>query len=70
MVDIDNGNMKVSLRGCEFNMKYILDMLCEQIGGESGGHERAAGAIIPITSEKVFIGTVDKIINKVGALND
>ncbi len=65
-----DGNTKVSLRTTN-NVNGILDLrkiIEESIHGignaESGGHQNAAGAVIPTDKEVDFIGTAKEILGK------
>lgn len=61
MAYYDN-KIKVSARnnGSEKNMREFLEGIVEQIGGETGGHQRAAGANISKEKEKDFIELLKK----------
>ncbi|MFH0978205.1 MAG: DHH family phosphoesterase [Candidatus Woesearchaeota archaeon] len=54
------GTIKASLRISgrkkeEADLKSILQEIIEKVGGESGGHTDAAGAIVPIEKEEEFL---------------
>jgi RecJ-like exonuclease len=46
------------------NLGLIIKTAAEQVGGSGGGHENAAGAIIPSESLDEFIKTVDLLVGK------
>lgn len=56
--------VKVSARtNIDVNLGELLSKVVEKIGGESGGHAKAAGAYIENEKEKEFIETLKVIIN-------
>ena len=60
MARLDNKTTKISLRKTgrnkkEINLKEILNNITEKVGGETGGHINAAGALISIEKEEEFI---------------
>jgi len=64
------GKVKVSARMHEalskrgINLGFIIKTAAEEVGGSGGGHENAAGAIIPSESLNTFIKTVDLLVGK------
>jgi len=64
------GKVKVSARMHEalskrgVNLGLIIKTAAEQVGGSGGGHENAAGGIIPSESLDNFIKTVDQLVGK------
>jgi len=64
------GKVKVSARMHEtlskrgINLGAIIKKAAEQVGGSGGGHESAAGAIIPLESLDDFVKTVDLLIGR------
>ncbi len=65
-----DGNTKISLRATSnangtLNLKRIIDEITEGIGNaESGGHQNAAGAVIPTEKESSFIETAKEVLGK------
>jgi len=59
-------NIKVSLRISgeveDKNAREILDTIVKKIGGECGGHKKAAGCIIKKENEEKFIETLKKTL--------
>lgn len=62
MADTEDGEVKVSFRGSGLNVAETLKKACSEIGGEAGGHEKAAGAVIPKGSESDFVASVERSI--------
>lgn len=64
------GKIKVSARMHEslskrgIDLGLIIKTVAEQVGGNGGGHENAAGAIIPSESLDNFIKAVDLLVGK------
>ncbi|NHW44704.1 MAG: DHH family phosphoesterase, partial [Candidatus Verstraetearchaeota archaeon] len=64
------GKVKVSARMHEalskrgVNLGLIIKTAAEQVGGSGGGHENAAGGIIPSEFLDNFIKTVDQLVGK------
>lgn len=63
----DNEHTKISLRISgkkpSVNLKKIMHTITSEIkGAEAGGHQDAAGAIIPVTSEETLIEVAKKIL--------
>ena len=55
--------IKVSARlvgDSSINLKSILEPIVEMTDGECGGHQRAAGCIIPLSQEGLFINLLQK----------
>jgi hypothetical protein len=44
------------------NLQKLLDTVIKLIGGESGGHAKAAGCVIPLEKEEIFIKALKKEI--------
>ena len=70
MAQAVEGNTKISLRTTN-NVNGALDLrriIEEIIGGignsESGGHQNAAGAVIPTDKEKVFLDSAKEVLGK------
>lgn len=62
-LDEEKGKIKVSSRNVGRNGRNVREMLnyvIEQIGGEVGGHEFAAGAVIDIEKENLFIDSLKR----------
>ena len=57
IVDDEDGYVKVSLRGGK-NLSSLVSPVAERVGGEGGGHDRAAGARIPEDKVEEFISLV------------
>lgn len=66
---IDN-TTKVSLRVAgikpreDIDVREIVKEVVEKVGGEAGGHQFAAGAIIPTEKEEEFIETAKEVLEK------
>ena len=59
---------KISLRAAGNNghdLMEIIKKITEKVGGEAGGHENAAGAIIKTDKEEEFIKESKEILEKV-----
>jgi len=56
--------IKVSARRRDFpiELNKVMEKAAKKVGGESGGHKEAAGAMIPKGHEKTFIKVLDEII--------
>ncbi|MEM5798747.1 MAG: DHH family phosphoesterase [Candidatus Aenigmatarchaeota archaeon] len=61
-VKTEDGNIKISARASNGNLKEVVSLAAKAIGGEGGGHAKAAGAIIPSGTENVFIENVEKLL--------
>ena len=65
-----DGNTKISLRTTNnvngaLNLKKIIEEMISGIGdSESGGHQNAAGAVIPTDKESMFIETAKEVLGK------
>jgi single-stranded-DNA-specific exonuclease len=44
----------------EFNLMELLTSIAEKVGGQAGGHQQAAGALIKTEKEKEFIATAKR----------
>lgn len=70
MARADNGTTKVSLRisGRPDNegvdLRVVVNEIIRQSGGESGGHQYAAGAIISTEDEPKFMEAAQRILSK------
>jgi nanoRNase/pAp phosphatase (c-di-AMP/oligoRNAs hydrolase) len=72
MARADDGTTKVSLRiaskrrdaGASVDLRGIADEITKQVGGEAGGHQYAAGAIINTEKEEVFIEDAKRVLAK------
>ena len=57
----EEGDLKVSSRGNlslvkqGLNLSEIMRLSAQYVGGEGGGHDIAAGATIPLKTEKLFL---------------
>lgn len=66
---IDN-TTKVSLRIAstkprqDINLKDIVREIVDKVGGEAGGHQYAAGAVIPTSKEAEFIQVAREVLEK------
>ncbi len=64
----EEDQLKVSARGLEelvdqgIHMGKIMQEAAEQVEGGGGGHDIAAGAYIPVKSEKKFLREVDRLV--------
>lgn len=65
-----DGNTKVSLRtannlGGALDLKKMIDDIIMGIGNcEAGGHQNAAGAIIPTEKESMFIEAAKEVLGR------
>ena len=70
MAQAIDGNTKVSLRTTNnlngnLDLKNIIEEIINGIGNsESGGHQNAAGAVIPTDKEANFIGQAKEVLEK------
>ena len=70
MAQVLDGNTKISLRTTNnlngnLDLKNIIDEIINGIGNaEAGGHQNAAGAVIPTDKEEAFIGAAKKVLAK------
>lgn len=64
MAYTDSNTIKVSVRitgkNEDINLKKIIESIANAVGGESGGHKDAAGCVIPLSQESVFINLLQK----------
>ena len=58
------GTIKLVKKG--LNLSTILKSACDQVGGSGGGHDVAAGGVIPKGKEKEFVELVNKILKEQG----
>ncbi|RLJ06542.1 MAG: hypothetical protein DRP12_03855 [Candidatus Aenigmatarchaeota archaeon] len=66
LVKTEEGDLKVSARGNGINLKEVLSEIASAVGGEGGGHEHAAGAVIPMEKQEAFIQLIE---NRLQILN-
>ena len=52
------------IKKSELDLKLILDSICQGLGGQGGGHQNAAGAIIPQEKEEEFILRAQEYFSK------
>ena len=70
MAQAIEGNTKVSLRTTNnlngaFDLKKIIEEMINGIGNaEAGGHQNAAGAIIPSDKEEIFIESAKEVLGR------
>jgi len=67
LAQILDGNTKVSLRIAgrqDFDLRNIIKEIADKVGGEAGGHARAAGALIQTAKENLFINKAKEILTK------
>ena len=68
--NVGNDNTKVSSRGTRkqvnkgLNLSVVMKEASEQVGGSGGGHDIAAGAVIPRGKEKQFVETANAIVSE------
>ncbi len=61
-------DIKISSRGTKtlvsrgLNLSLVMKEACEKAGGSGGGHDIAAGGVIPQGKEKIFIDAANNII--------
>jgi len=65
MADTEGGRLKVSSRICGnedvgINLNYFLEPIARAVGGEGGGHKRAAGCLIPKDRAEEFLSILQK----------
>lgn len=73
MARSDDGTTKISLRVAgkrkknddETDLRNVVSEITRQVGGESGGHQYAAGAIISTEIEDSFLEAAKRILSKV-----
>ena len=62
----DDRVSKVSIRGRDVDVYGVIKQITHIVGGESGGHRNAAGALIPVSQEDLFIQHAGEILkNKI-----
>lgn len=67
---VNTENTKVSGRGTRkmvakgLNLSVIMKECSREVGGNGGGHDIAAGAVIPRGSEKQFVTLVNKMVGE------
>lgn len=63
-----DGQIKVSARSppqiTRINIGLAVQKAAEKVGGKGGGHDVAAGAFIPISTEERFLQILDEILDK------
>ena len=65
-----DGNTKISLRTTNnangsLDLKLVIEEIIRGVGNsESGGHQNAAGAVIPTDKEEMFIETAKETLGK------
>ncbi|WP_287954687.1 DHH family phosphoesterase [Acidiplasma sp.] len=63
-----NDDIKISSRGTRaliargLNLSEVMSIACKKAGGSGGGHDIAAGGVIPPGREKIFIEAASEII--------
>ncbi len=68
--NVGSGDTKVSSRGTRrmvqkgLNLSTVMKNATAEVGGSGGGHDIAAGAVIPKGKEKVFIDAVNRIVKE------
>ncbi len=61
-------DIKISSRGTRslinrgLNLSSVMEIACQKAGGSGGGHDIAAGGVIPIGKERFFLETANEII--------
>ena len=74
--NVSDDKTKLSARGTirmvdnGLNLATVLRAACEQVGGSGGGHDVAAGGIIPKGKEKEFIELVNRILKESSKKDD
>ena len=69
LADLLDGKYKVSLRVCgsaDVDLRLLATQMASAVGGEAGGHEYAAGAIIDEDKVTAFLEEAEKILVKRG----
>jgi RecJ-like exonuclease len=67
LADADSGKVKISARmsrNLSFNLRDIIVEAAEDVGGEGGGHQFAAGASIDREKKEEFIKAVENKLSK------
>lgn len=68
--NVGNNDTKVSSRGSRrqvqkgLNLSLIMRESAKEVGGSGGGHDIAAGAVIPRGKEKQFVETANRLIGE------
>ena len=68
--NVGNNDTKVSSRGSRrqvqrgLNLSLIMRESAREVGGSGGGHDIAAGAVIPRGKEKQFVETANRLIGQ------
>jgi RecJ-like exonuclease len=68
--NVGNYDTKVSSRGPRFlvnrglNLSIIMKEAATEVGGSGGGHDIAAGAVIPRGKEKQFVEVVNRLVSE------
>lgn len=68
--NVGNNDTKVSSRGSRrqvqkgLNLSTIMRESAKEVGGSGGGHDIAAGAVIPRGKEKQFVETANRLIGE------
>lgn len=57
-------SLRVSLNAKDFKLQETLESLVAPLGGTSGGHDNAAGAVIDIAKKDDFIKTIKETFSK------
>ncbi len=69
MARTENSKTKISSRFAgkskHENLKKLMDRCISSIDGQSGGHENAAGAIIPSSDESLFIKNAISVLRRI-----
>ncbi len=64
--DINTTKVSIRIAGkSDLDLMKIIKKITEKVGGQSGGHKSAAGAIIPSKVEKQFIEEAKKVFNQI-----
>ena len=68
--NVGNNDTKVSGRGSRrqvqkgLNLSLVMRESAKEVGGSGGGHDIAAGAVIPRGKEKQFVETANRLIGE------
>lgn len=68
--NVGTGDTKVSSRGSRrqvqrgLNLSLVMKQSAEEVGGSGGGHDIAAGAVIPRGKEKQFVEIANRLIGE------
>ncbi|MBW3015871.1 DHH family phosphoesterase [Candidatus Woesearchaeota archaeon] len=72
LAQLKNSTTKVSLRiagirpNKDIDAREVMKDIVEKVGGEAGGHQFAAGAVIPTAKEKDFLDAAKEVLGKKG----